>query len=169
MGLTCKETAAEKSASYQGSDPYFGIDTLENIELKKGSQLAHVTWKDNGGIAGNYFTTPEALEVARAKDGLVSSKALNQGLQVYAGDGRTDYKKYVNIFEVSEDIPFGGVATGPTRANPQFNPGRYKTHDQYFILDEHLDKLEPVAGKVETMKNTTAPDITENLSKLRGK
>lgn len=170
LGLICKEkkTAAEESASYQGTDPYFGVDKLENIELKKGDKIVHITYKHDGGIAGNYFTTLEALESARAKDGLVSARALNQGLQVYAGDGRTNYKEYVNVFEVVEDIPFGGAAKGPTKANPQFNPGRYKTHDQYFVLDEHLDKLRPAPGKLETMKDTNAPDLTDKLNKLRG-
>lgn len=131
-------TAYEQSAAYQGSDPYFGVDKLEDISIPKGTQLAHITWKEQGGITGNYFTTPSAVEVSWAKDRLVSSRALNQGGQVYAGDRRTDYKKYVQMFEVKEDIPMGGAAFGPTKANPQFNPGRYKTHDQYFILDEHL-------------------------------
>jgi hypothetical protein len=162
-------TAAEQSAAYQGSDPYFGVDKLEDISIPKGTQLAHITWKDQGGITGNYFTTPSAVEVSRAKDGLVSSRALNQGVQVYAGDGRTDYKKYVQIFEVKEDIPMGGAAFGPTKANPQFNPGRYKTHDQYFILDEHLTKLVPVKGSLEIMKDTKAPDISKKLEKLRNK
>ncbi len=160
-GDTLTKTAAEQSALYQGSDPYFGVDKLHNTTLAKGQQLAHITWKEQGGITGNYFTTLEAVELSRAKDGLVSSKALNQGVQVYAGDGRTDYKKYVQIFEVKEDIPFGGVAKGSTKANPQFNPGRYKTHDQYFILDEYLIHLSPVKGTLETMKNTKAPDISK--------
>ena len=162
-------TAAEQSAAYQGSDPYFGVDKLEDISIPKGTQLAHITWKEQGGITGNYFTTPSAVEVSRAKDGLVSSRALNQGVQVYAGDGRTDYKKYVQMFEVKEDIPMGGAAFGPTKANPQFNPGRYKTHDQYFILDEHLIKLVPVKGSLEVMKDTKAPDISNKLEKLRNK
>lgn len=163
------ENATEKSASYQGQDPYFGVDKLENIELSKGHTVAHVTWKEKGGITGNYFTTPDAVETARAKDGIVSSKALNQGLQVYAGDGRTEYKKNVQLFEVTQDIPMGGAAYGQTKANPQFNPGRYKTHPQYFILDENLDKLKPVPKSLEAMKNTNAPDIRDKLDKLRNK
>ncbi|MCI2284316.1 RHS domain-containing protein [Colwellia sp. MSW7] len=36
FGLSCKElTAAEESASYQGQDPYFGIDPLDNIAIPK--------------------------------------------------------------------------------------------------------------------------------------
>ncbi|MGL6534104.1 RHS repeat-associated core domain-containing protein [Aeromonas caviae] len=161
------KTAKDVSASYQGKDPYFGIDRLKDILLPKGTKLAHITWKEKGGITGNYFTTPEAVEISRAKDGLVSSRALNQGVQVYAGDGRTEYKKFVQIFEVHEDIPMGGAATGPTKANPQFNPGRYQTHNQYFILDEFLLKLKPVDGTLEMMKNTTAPDVSKKLESLR--
>ncbi|WP_249126908.1 RHS repeat-associated core domain-containing protein, partial [Aeromonas popoffii] len=160
-------TAAEQSASYQGSDPYFGVDKLENISLLKGERLAHITWKEQGGITGNYFTTPDAVEASRAKDGIVSSKALNQGVQVYAGDGRTEYKKYVQIFEVNEDVPMGGAASGPTKANPKFNPGRYQTHTQYFILDEFLIRLKPVDGSLEKMKGTRAPDISVRLEKMR--
>jgi len=166
-GPSC--TAAEQSASYQGSDPYFGVDRLDNIALPKGTRVAHITWRDTGGITGNYFTTLDAVASARSVDGLVSSRALNQGVQVYAGAGRTEYKKYVQIFEVTEDIPFGGAAFGPTRANPQFNPGRYKLHDQYFIQDAHFSKLEPVADSLEAMKHTDAPDVSARLNALRAK
>lgn len=166
-GPSC--TAAQKSASYQGSDPYFGVDRLTDIALPKGTKVAHITWKDKGGITGNYFTTLDAVASARSVDGRVSSRALNQGVQVYAGAGRTEYKKYVQIFEVTEDIPLGGAAFGPTKANPQFNPGRYKLHDQYFILDEHFDKLESVPGSLETMKDTAAPDVSNRLNALRAK
>lgn len=121
FGLSCKEfTASEESASYQGQEPYIGVDNLENIAIPKGMLLAHITWKEQGGITGNYFTTQGAVEIARAKDGFVSSKALNQGVQVYAGDGRDEYKKYVQIFEVKEDIPLGAAAVGSIKANPQF-------------------------------------------------
>ncbi len=169
FGLSCSETASQTSASYQGSDPYFGVDHLDDITLEEGTIVAHITWKPEGGITGNYFTTPEAVEASRAKDGLISSKALNQGVQVYAGDDRTNYKKNVQLFKVKESLPFGGAAFGATKANPQFNPGRYKTHDQYFIQEEYLDKLEPVPGSLEAMKNTEAPDISEKLDKMRKK
>ncbi|WDE13511.1 RHS repeat-associated core domain-containing protein [Thalassomonas haliotis] len=161
--------AAQESASYQGQDPYFGVDKLENIELKKDAVLAHITWKPQGGITGKYFTTLEAVESARAKDGVVSSRALNQGLQVYAGDDRLEYKKQVQLFTVNEDIPFGGVAYGSTTKNPQFNPGRYKTHPQYYVKDEHIGKLQEVPGSLEVMKDTDAPDINEKLMKIRKK
>ncbi|MCI2284315.1 hypothetical protein L3081_14145 [Colwellia sp. MSW7] len=131
--------------------------------------MAHITWKEKGGITGNYFTTPSAVEVARSIDGYVSSKALNQGVQVYLGDDRTEYKKYVQIFEVQEDIPYGSAAFGVTKANPQFNPGRYQTHEQYFIQQDQLNKLTPVHGSLETMKNTEAPNISKKLEKLRAK
>lgn len=161
------KTAKDVSASYQGKDPYFSIDRLKDIFLPKGTKLSHITWKEKGGMAGNYFTTPEVVEISRAKDGLASSKALNQGVQVYSGDGWAEYKKFVQIFEVNEDMPMGGAATGPTKANPQFNPSRYQTHNQYFILDELLLKLKPVSGTLEVMKNTTAPDIAKKLESLR--
>jgi hypothetical protein len=131
--------------------------------------LAHITWKEQGGITGNYFTTQGAVEIARAKDGFVSSKALNQGVQVYAGDGRDEYKKYVQIFEVKEDIPLGAAAVGSTKANPQFNPGRYQTHEQYFIQDSQLSKLAPVRNSLEKMKDINAPDISQKLNILRAK
>ncbi len=170
FGLTCKElTAAEESRAYQGQDPYFGVDPLENVAISKGTMLAHITWKEKGGITGNYFTTLGAVEASRSVDGVVSSRALNQGVQVYAGDERTEYKKYLQVFVVNEDIPYGGAAFGMTKANPQFNPGRYQTHDQYFIQDDQLEKLDPVEGSLETMKNTDAPDLSARLDKLRAK
>jgi len=164
-----KNSAAGESASYQGKDPYFGVDKLENISLQQGDKVAHITFKSDGDIAGSYFTTPEALETSRRVDGAVDAKRLNQGLQVYAGDRRTEYKRYVQVFEVTEEIPYGGVATGPTRANPQFNPGRYKLHQQYFITDDNLSKLKPVPGTLEEMTNLSAPDISAKLDKLRNK
>ncbi len=168
FGLTCKElTAAEESASYQGQDPYFGVDPLVNIAIPKGFQVAHITWKEKGGITGNYFVIPDAIDIVRAVDGTVSSRALNQGVQVYAGDGRTEYKKYVQMFEVQENIPYGSAAFGATKENPQFNPGRYKTHEQYFIQESELSKLAPVPNSLEMMKDTDAPDISEKLDNLR--
>jgi len=52
------------------------------------------------------------------------------------------------------------------KANPQFNPGRYKPHDQYFILDEHLTKLVPVKSSLEVMKDTTPQELTSTTGKL---
>lgn len=71
-----------------------------------------------------------------------------------ADDGRTEYKKYVQFFEVQEDIPYAGAAFGKTKANPQFNPERYKTHDQYFFDDDHFFNLAPISGLLETTKYT---------------
>lgn len=63
----------------------------------------------------------------------------------------------------------GGAAFGKTKANPQFNPGRYQTHNQYFIPKEQYGKLAPVPGALEEMKDIDAPDLTDKLAAMRAK
>jgi hypothetical protein len=66
-------TAAERSASFQGSAPYEGIDSLKNIELSEGKRIAHVTFSENGRPVSEYFTTESAIRRATLQDGSIGA------------------------------------------------------------------------------------------------
>lgn len=82
--------------------------------------------------------------------------------------GRPEYKKYVQLFKVKEEIPKDGAAFGErTEANPVFNPGKHKMQPQFFIKSKYLDRLEPIDGSLEEMTNTKAPDISSELLAMK--
>ncbi|MCF6237780.1 MAG: hypothetical protein L3J79_03035 [Candidatus Marinimicrobia bacterium] len=129
-GKLVAQSAAERSASYQGTAPYEGIDPLKNIRLNKGTSVAQVTFREDGRAASEYFTTPSAIKRATDVDGVVDANKLNQGLQIYAGIDpktglqRSEFKANVQFHDVAEEIPFGQAAFGRTLANQNLNPDR---------------------------------------------
>ncbi|HEY6018972.1 MAG TPA: hemagglutinin repeat-containing protein [Candidatus Paceibacterota bacterium] len=164
-----KLDAATASSKFQGDYPYYGIDQLTNISLPDGGQIVQLTHTTDGVPIGSYFTTLEALESSRLADGTYDANALNQGLQTYPGS-RQNFRAYAQIYEVTDEIPHGGVAMGPTTANPYFNPGGYPSLDQMYLLPEFRNNLMPL--QLITLSNTRTPtyapmsEITNNMLKL---
>ncbi|USK58759.1 ribonuclease YeeF family protein [Peribacillus asahii] len=114
---TSKNKAALKPSQraklWQGSHPYFGIDTYEDIILKKGTVLYAGYPRPTG-----YSFTKEVLDSVNG-----DSKRLFQGVQVNPrefDDGTGDYKFQIIAFELLDDLP---SARGMTDANPQFGLG----------------------------------------------
>ncbi|MFJ7929762.1 ribonuclease YeeF family protein [Peribacillus sp. NPDC096448] len=137
---------SQRARLWQGSNPYFGIDTYEDIILKKGTILFAGYPRPTG-----YCFTKEVLD---SVDG--DSKKLFQGVQVNPrefDDGTGDYKFQVIQFELMDDLP---SARGMTDANPQFGSGGL---EQIFTPDFE-DLLRE--GKV----NPVLEDVTKQ--KLRG-
>ncbi|WP_330502072.1 T7SS effector LXG polymorphic toxin [Peribacillus frigoritolerans] len=137
---------SQRARLWQGSHPYFGIDTYEDIILKKGTILFAGYPRPTG-----YCFTKEVLD---SVDG--DSKKLFQGVQVNPrefDDGTGDYKFQVIKFELMDDLP---SARGMTDANPQLGSGGL---EQIFTPDFE-DLLRE--GKV----NPVLDDVTKQ--KLRG-
>ena len=149
--------AAASSAKFQGTYPYFGVDTLNNTSLPEGQQVVQITYKTNGEPIGSYFTTPEMLESVLSADGHYDANILNQSLQIYPGSYR-NFKPYAQIYSVKEQIPKGGAANGSAVANPYFNPSQHAAKEQIFIDPRFYSNLEPVALKSFT--DTTIPTYT---------
>jgi hypothetical protein len=149
--------AASASASFQGRYPYYGIDELVNTSLPEGSLVVQVTHSVDGVPVSSYFTRVESLDAAALPGGGFDANALNQGLQTFPGR-REAFRPYAQIYQVAEDIPFGGAATGPTTANQYFNPGHYRGLDQVFILPELQSNLRPTVRY--ELQNTRTPTYT---------
>ena len=103
----------QRAGLWQGSYPYFGIDTYEDIILKKGRVLNAGYPRPTG-----YSFTKEVLDSVNG-----DSKKLFQGVQVNPrefDDGTGDYKIQIIGFKLLDDIP---SARGITDANPQSGSG----------------------------------------------
>lgn len=156
-----RKTAAERSSAFQGQEPYPGKDALKNIELKSGKRVVQITFSKDGRPISEYFTTESAVRRSTLPDGNVDANKLNQGLQIYAsidpqtGLQRGDFKRYIQLYELTDDIPRGEVAFGRTKANPRYNPDENRTLPQVFINSEQHSKLR--ALDVKEMINTKTP------------
>jgi RHS repeat-associated protein len=154
-------SAAERSASFQGTPPYFNIDYLKNIRLKRGTVLGHVTFRKDGIPVSEYFTTVSAIRRATRK-GHIDGNRLNQGLQIYPGiDPQTGvirpaFKPYVQLFELVDDLPLGGAAMGRTLANPHLNPGNFGPLPQVFVKREFHNALRPI--ELRSLSNNSTPN-----------
>lgn len=126
-------------------------------------QLTHVA---DGQPVGSYFMSLDTFNSTQLADGSYDANALNQGLETYPG-GRSDFRPYAQVYQLSDDVPMGGAATGPTTANPYFNPGQYRTLDQLYILPEFQSSLKPT--QLFNLSNTATPsypplnEITNNM------
>ncbi|MEK4067756.1 ribonuclease YeeF family protein [Peribacillus sp. FSL R5-0717] len=135
--------ASQRARLWQGSHPYFGIDTYEDIILKKGTILFAGYPRPTG-----YCFTKEVLD---SVDG--DSKKLFQGVQVNPrefDDGTGDYKFQVIKFELMDDLP---SARGMTDANPQLGSGGLEqifTPDFEDLLRE--GKVNPILDDVTKQK-----------------
>jgi hypothetical protein len=127
-GQATRLDAASASAAFQGEHPYYGVDQLANTSYPVGSRLVQLTHMQDGVPVSSYFTTEEALNSAKLPGGTCDSNVLHQGLQTYPGT-RPNFRSFAQTYEVNSEIPFGGAATGPTTANPYFNPGQYPALD----------------------------------------
>ena len=162
-------TAKERSQLFQGKDPYFGVDSMENTMLEEGDLLAQVTFRDDGVPISEYFTTESVIDACRNNEGLIDGNKLNQGLQVYVGDDpvtgkpRSNFKKNIYFYRVKEKLKYGEVAVGKTEENSHLNPDGYDSLMQLFINKENFDKLE--ALRLERSVNNGAPEY--NFSEVR--
>ncbi len=127
--------AAAASSSFQGEYPYFGIDRLTNTSIPEGSLVVQLTHQTGGVPVSPYFTTIGSLDQAAIVGGGIDANALNQGLQTFPGQ-RPNFRPYAQVYEVTEEIPFGAAARGPTTANPYFNPAGHLSLEQIFIVPE---------------------------------
>lgn len=155
------QTAAERSAAFQGTYPYEGIDTLRNIQLEEGKHIVQITFREDGSPISEYFTTESAIRRATLADGSIDANRLNQGLQIHAGTDpvsgaqRPHFKTFVQFYETTAVIPQGQVAFGKTKANPMLNPDNYQELPQLFINKEYHKFLRPV--ELKKMVNTETP------------
>lgn len=104
--------AAATSAKFQGDAPYWGVDQLQNTSLSQGSYVVQLTHALDGQPVGSYFMSLDTFESTQLADGSYDANALNQGLQTYPG-GRSNFRSYAQVYQVSGDVPLGGAATGP--------------------------------------------------------
>ena len=158
--------AASTSARFQGDGPYWGVDHLQNTSIAQGSYVVQLTHTADGQPVGSYFMSLDTFKSTELVDGSYDANVLNQGLQTYPG-GRPNFRPYAQVYQLTDDVPMGGAATGPTTANPYFNPGQYETLDQLFILPEFQSSLKP--ERLFELSNTTTPnypplnEITNNM------
>ncbi|MEO7065617.1 MAG: hypothetical protein ABI114_01800 [Rhodanobacter sp.] len=108
----------------------------------------------NGAPESSYFMSLDTFNNAQLADGSYDANALSQGLQTYPF-GNQNFKPYAQVYQLSDDVPMGGAATGPTTANPYFNLGQYQTLDQLYILPEFQSSLQPT--QLFKLSNTAAP------------
>lgn len=99
-----------KAKSWQGKDPYPGVDAYRSIMLREGDKVY-------GGypFPTEYFTTHDSLAMAAG-----DATALYEGLQV--NKFRGTYRPQVREYTVTQDTE---AAYGMTEANPQYGPGGY--------------------------------------------
>ena len=163
---TANYDAASASARFQGEFPYWGVDQLKNTSLPSGRFVVQLTHTGDGVPVSSYFTPLESIQSARLANGTIDANALNQGLQIFLG-GRQAFRPYAQIYQVAEDIPLGGVASGPTTANPYFNPGQYQSLEQMYLLPEFQTNLKPVQlldlSNLRTPMYTPIDEITNNM------
>ena len=117
-------------------------------------QLTHTM---DGTPVSNYYTTLEALESARLPDGTFDANVLHQGLQTYPGT-RPNFRAFAQVYEVMDEVPHGGVAIGPTTANPYFNPGQFPALEQIYMQPEFKGNLAPI--RLYNLSNTKTPTYT---------
>jgi RHS repeat-associated protein len=146
LGLTPKKKTSAKSScpscdpchgrnpaavaqSWQGSDPYNGIDSYKNVVVKKGTVF--YTLYPHGDAPGNYLVKSDAIIGAR------NAREYNDSVQV-AHTGNWDSPKArpmrtkVHGYTLTKDTC---MAVGVAKNNPHLGDGGAK---QYFI--ENRDK-----------------------------
>jgi RHS repeat-associated protein len=130
------QSPAAKAQSWQGEEPYPGVDAYRNITLREGDRVF-------GGLPfpSEYYTTPEGAAMANG-----DATALYQGVQVRPFNGT--YRGQLGEYEVAQNT---NAAYGLTEANPQYGSGGYP---QLFI--PNFRQVLRLVG-VQDMTNTDAP------------
>lgn len=125
----CGKDPASKARSWQGAEPYFGIDSYKNVVMKKGTVL--YTLYPHGTEPGNYFSKGAAVA------GLKSARNYNDKMQVAHRDNwdsprAREMRTKLHAYVLKEDTC---MAIGVTRNNPHLGEGG---GIQHFI--ENIDK-----------------------------
>jgi RHS repeat-associated protein len=128
----CGKDPASKARSWQGSDPYFGVDSYKNTVMEKGTVF--FTLYPHGDAPGNYLSRSDAVVSAR------SARDYNDSMQVahkgnWASSKARDMRTRLHVYILAEDTC---MAVGLTENNPHLGKGGGLQH---FIEDADKGNL----------------------------
>ncbi|CZT31652.1 DUF637 domain-containing protein [Pseudomonas cerasi] len=114
------QSPSKIAASWQGSDPYFGVDVYSDVKLREGDLVV-------GAAPGQspYYTTIQGFKTT---DG--TAAGYYDGLQIAPNTTNPAYPKYrkgVTVYRLSSDAD---AASGVALANPNLGTGNV---DQIFV------------------------------------